>query len=51
MGGSLGTADGGEIGPDIWGEFATIQDVYNDQGTGDHGVLYHSPVGPGFGKY
>ena len=44
-------ADGGKIGTDIWGEFAIIQEVYNDQGTGDHGVLYKSPVGPGFGKY
>ena len=44
-------ANGKEIGPVIWGEFAIIEDVYNDQGTGDHGVLYHSPSGPGVGKY
>jgi hypothetical protein len=44
-------ADGAEIGPSIWGEFAVIQEVYNDQGTSDHGVLYRSPVGPGFGKF
>ena len=44
-------ADGTEIGPDIWGEFAIIEEVYNDQGTGDHGILYRSPAGPGFGKY
>ena len=44
-------ADGVEIGPAIWGAFATILEVYNDTGTGDHGVLYKSPVGPGFGKY
>ncbi|MDD5145319.1 MAG: hypothetical protein PHF44_00500 [Candidatus Pacebacteria bacterium] len=45
------TADGKEIGPDIWGEFATIEEIYNDQSTGDHGVLYRSPAGPGFGKW
>jgi len=44
-------ASGTEIGPDIWGEFAIIQEVYNDTGTGDHGVAYHSPAGPGVGKY
>ncbi|HPH45003.1 MAG TPA: hypothetical protein PL086_11185 [Candidatus Aminicenantes bacterium] len=45
------TAGGVEIGPDIWGEFAVIQEVYNDNGTGDHGLLYKSPAGPGFGKW
>lgn len=45
------SANGTEIGPVIWGEFATIQEIYNDTGTGDHGVLYKSPVGPGFGKF
>lgn len=44
-------ADGTEIGPDIWGEFAVIQEVYNDTGTGDHGVLYVSPYSAGFGRY
>ncbi|MCX5643605.1 MAG: hypothetical protein NTZ17_02810 [Phycisphaerae bacterium] len=44
-------ADGTEIGPVIWGEFATIQEVYNDTGTGDHGIAYKSPAGPGFGKF
>ena len=44
-------ADGIEIGPDIWGQFARIQQVYNDQGTGEHGIEYLSPVGPGFGKF
>jgi len=42
--------DGTEIGPAIWGEFAIIQEVYNDTGTGDHGILYRSPAGPGLGK-
>ena len=44
-------ADDTEIGPVIWGEFATIQSIFNDTGTGDHGVEYLSPVGPGFGKF
>jgi hypothetical protein len=37
-------ADGTEIGPDIWGEFAIIQEVEN-------GVLYMSPTSAGFGFY
>lgn len=45
------TFDGKEIGPVIWGEFAVIQEVYNDPSTGEHGVSYLSPVGPGFGKF
>ena len=45
------TADGVEIGPDIWGEFATIQEVYNDQSTGDHGLYYLSPFSAVFGAY
>jgi hypothetical protein len=40
------TADGVEIGPDIWGEFATIQEVESGLG-----VTYLSPAGPGFGKW
>ena len=50
-GGIWYAADGTEIGPFIWGEFAIIQEVYNDQGTGDHGIYYLSPVGPGFGQF
>ena len=49
-GGIWYAADGTEIGPSIWGEFAVIQEVYNDTGTGDHGILYRSPAGPGLGK-
>ena len=44
-------ADGVEIGPDIWGQFAVIQEVSNDPGAGEHGILYLSPAGPGFGKF
>jgi hypothetical protein len=45
------TADGIEIGPVIWGAFAKIQQVSNDPSVGEHGILYKSPVGPGFGKF
>jgi hypothetical protein len=44
-------ADGTEIGPQIWGAFATIMDVSNDSCTGEHGMQYVSPVGPGLGKW
>jgi hypothetical protein len=50
-GGFWYTADGVEIGPVIWGAFAIVQEVSNDPGVGDHGLLYRSPAGPGFGKY
>ena len=40
-----------EIGPEIWGDFAVIQEVYNDPSAGAHGILYKSPAGPGFGIY
>lgn len=44
------TSDGLEIGPEIWGDFVVLQEIYNDPGAGDHGVLYKTPVGPGLGK-
>ena len=44
-------ADGTEIGPVIWGSFAIIQQVSNDPSNGEHGILYKSPAGPGFGQY
>ena len=44
-------ADGTEIGPVIWGQFAIIQEVYNDPSSGAHGLLYKSPAGPGFGQF
>jgi hypothetical protein len=50
-GGVWYTANGTEIGPVIWGEFAIIQEISNDTCTGDHGVQYLSPAGPGFGKW
>lgn len=43
-------ADGIELGPVIWGEFAVIQSVYNDTGTGDHGIEYLSPNNAGLGS-
>lgn len=50
-GGIWYTADGTEIGPVLWGEFATIFEVYNDQGTEEHGVYYNAPAPTGFGYY
>jgi hypothetical protein len=44
-------ADGTEIGPEIWGSFAIVQEVINDTGTGEHGVAYLSPYSAGFGRY
>lgn len=44
-------ADSPEIGPSIWGEFAIIQEVSNDTCTGDHGLLYKSPVRAGLGNW
>lgn len=40
------TAAGTEIGPDIWGEFATIQEVMSGEG-----LTYLSPTSAGFGFY
>lgn len=45
------TANGIEIGPEIWGSFAIIQQIENDPCAGAHGLDYLSPVGPGFGKF
>lgn len=44
-------ADGTEIGPAIWGAFATVQEVYNDPCYGAHGIYYLSPDHPGFGGW
>ena len=44
-------AEGLEIGPDIWGSFAIIQQIENDPFVGGHGKQYGSPAGPGFGQY
>jgi hypothetical protein len=45
------TADDTEIGPVLWGSFATIQSVYNDPCDGYHGIEYLSPASAGFGYY
>ncbi|WP_167617803.1 hypothetical protein [Maribellus sediminis] len=45
------TAEGTEIGPVIWGQFATIQEVSKDPCTGDHGLLYKSMDHTGFGGW
>lgn len=39
-------ANGTEIGPDIWGQFATVLEV--ESGVGAYNI---SPAGPGFGKW
>jgi len=44
-------ADGVEIGPEIWGAFAIIQQVSNDPCAGEHGAQYISPDHPGFGGW
>jgi len=45
------SVDGTEIGTEIWGEFAVIQQVENDPCAGISGAQYISPAGPGLGKY
>jgi len=44
-------ADGTEIGPVIWGEFAIIQEVSNDPCAGIHGLQYLSPDHAGLGNW
>lgn len=44
-------AEGIEIGPAIWGEFAIIEEVMNDKCAGLHGVQYVSPDHAGFGGW
>lgn len=50
-GGVWYNTDGTEIGPVIWGEFAIIQEIYNDPCNGYHGKLYVSPDHPGLGGW
>jgi hypothetical protein len=51
IGGIWYNADGIEIGPAIWGEFAIIQDVYNDPCEGYHGLDYGSADHAGLGGW
>ena len=45
-------ADGIEIGPMIWDEFAVVQEVYRDTGNWPpNGVRYKRPFGVGFWRY
>ncbi len=44
-------AAGTEIGPEIWGSFAIIQEIINDPAAGEHGKHYGSYAGPGLGWY
>lgn len=50
-GGVWYNAAGVEIGPDIWGEFAIIQEVSNDPCAGIHGLQYVSPDHAGLGGW
>ncbi len=50
-GGIWYSASGEELGPVIWGEFITVQEVYNDPCAGFHGIQFRTPVGPGLGKW
>lgn len=50
-GGIYYTAEGVEIGTAVWGAYARILQVYNDQGTGEHGVEYNPEAPTGFGYY
>ena len=45
------TADGIEIGEEIWGAFAIIQTVNNDPCGGAHGLEYLSDYNPGLGNW
>lgn len=45
------SASGVEIGPDIWGQFAIIEEVENDKCAGLHGLQYHSPDHSGLGNW
>jgi hypothetical protein len=49
--GTYYAGDGTEIGAQIWGAFATIQEVENDPCAGIHGIQYLSPDHPGFGGW
>ena len=52
LGGVWYNADGTEIGPEIWGEFAIIQEIYNDPGGEEGGnSRYISPDHPGLGGW
>jgi hypothetical protein len=50
-GGIWYAADGAEIGPVIWGSFATIQQVENDSCAGINGIQYLSPDRAGLGNW
>lgn len=50
-GGYWYNADGTEIGPSIWGQFAIIQQVENDPCAGISGVQYISPDHAGLGGW
>ncbi len=50
-GGIWYNADGTEIGPEIWGQFAIIQEVFNDPCNGINGLQFQSPDHSGLGNW
>ena len=40
--------DGTLLGYILWGDFAVVQEIYNDEGTGEQGLTYSTPS-PGLG--
>ncbi|MBT3190614.1 MAG: hypothetical protein HN736_18100 [Anaerolineae bacterium] len=50
-GGTWYNVDGVEIGPEIWRQFAIIQQVENDACAGLHGLQYISPDNAGLGGW
>ena len=50
-GGIWYNANGVEIGPVIWGQFATIQEVENDPCAGINGLQFNSPDHSGLGGW
>jgi hypothetical protein len=50
-GGIYYSKKGVEIGPAIWGDFAIIQEVWNDPCAGYHGIVYLSPDHAGLGNW
>jgi hypothetical protein len=45
------TAAGEEIGEERFGNLAAVQIISNDKVYAEHGLLYRSPAGPGYGIY
>lgn len=44
-------ADGTAIDPEIWGDFAILERIYNDTGTGEYGIEFLTEYSVGFGRF